>query len=106
MSQALGASHQHVASGTADVQGLTAKVYRRLCGVSVTEDAGTAAAAEVILRHGTSTGGSELTGIVLAANETKVFWFSDEGVSVPSGVFVDRVAGTTKLTLFYRDLAG
>jgi hypothetical protein len=91
-----------IASGTADVQGIAAQANLRLVGFSVTEDAGTAAAAEVILRHGTAATDPELFGITLTADQSTREYFGPNGIAVASGVFVDRVAGTTKLTLFYK----
>jgi hypothetical protein len=89
-----------VASGTADVQGVAASPNLRLVGWSVTEDAATAAAAQVRLTHGTATTDPELFDITLAADQSTREFFGPDGIAVPNGVFVDRVAGTTKLTLF------
>ncbi len=91
-----------VASGTADVQGLAAQTrLTRLCGYSITEKAG--AAAEVIIRAGTSTAGTALADVTLSAGEsTREGLWCEDGPVVTSGIFVDRVSGTTTLTLYTR----
>lgn len=91
-----------VASGAAAVQAVYPADDLVLMGFSATEDAGTAAAAEVILRHGKDTSGDELFGVTLAANESTSDWFAPCGIGCPNGLYVDRVSGTTKLTLFVR----
>lgn len=90
-----------IASGTADVQGLSARPGLILMGFSVTEDAATAAAAEVIIRHGTSTSGEELYGVTLSADQSTREWCAPNGIQAHNGIFIDRVSGTTKLTLFW-----
>lgn len=97
-----GMSFVHVASGTTDAQGIAAQAGLRLMGFSVTEDAATAAAAEVALRHGTLATDTELFGVTLVANESVREFFLLGGIDAPNGIFVDRVSGTTKLTLFYK----
>lgn len=94
-----------VASGTADVQGIAAAANTRLVGWSITEDAATAAAAEVILRHGTLVSDPIIAQVNLAANESIRDWFGPDGIGVANGVFVDRVSGTTALTLFTKVVA-
>ena len=94
-----------VASGTVDVQGIAATANLRLVGFSMTEDAATAAAAELSLRHGTLVTDPEIFGITLAANESMRDWFSPDGIAVANGIFIDRVSGTTKMTLFTKVVA-
>lgn len=92
-----------VSAGTADVQGIAAVANLRLMGFSVTEDAGTPAAAEVVLRHGTSATDPIIARIKLAPDEsTSDAPFGTQGIAVASGVFVDRVSGTTELSLYHR----
>lgn len=92
----------HIASGTVDAQGIAAQAGLRLMGFSVTEDAAAAAAAEIILRHGTAATDAELFGINLIANESKQMFFEAGGIATAGGIFVDRVAGQTKLTIYYK----
>ena len=89
-----------VDSGTGDVQGIAAADNLRLVGYSITEDAGTPAAAELSLRHGTLATDPEIFGITLTADQSVREGLWKDGIGVPNGVFIDRVSGTTKLTLF------
>lgn len=89
-----------VATGTGDAQGLAAEAGRRLIGWSVSETAGTPAAATVILRHGTTTSDPPIAWIELTANGTQTVIVGERGLHVPNGVFVDRVAGETALGLY------
>lgn len=91
-----------VAATAADVQGLAAVANLRLMGFSITEAAATAAAAEVSLRHGTAATDPEIIGVNLAADGSVRDFFGPDGIAVPNGVFVDMVAGTAKLTLFWK----
>lgn len=92
-----------VASGTGDVQavaatgnGITPPLF---VGFSITEDAGSPAAARVRLHHGTSAAGPELFDIELAGDQSTREWFP-YGIEVQNGLFVDRVSGTCRLTLY------
>lgn len=95
------ASSTPVASGTADTAGLAAAAGRRLLGVSAQEDAGSPAAAEAILRLGTSTSDPILMYLNFAASEAKTTWFGDRGIDASAGVYVDRVSGTTAFVLYW-----
>lgn len=97
-----GSSLTAVAATAADVQGLAAAANLRLTGFSITEAAGVAAAAEVSLRHGTAATDPEIIGVNLAADGSVRDFFGPDGIAVPNGVFVDMVAGTAKLTLFWK----
>lgn len=83
-----------VAAGTADVQGVTGKC--QLVGYSVRETA--AAAAQIVLRNGTSTAGAlqVLINLPATASETQIL----PAVDFPGGIFVDRTTGTTELVLY------
>lgn len=95
------ATLNNVDSGTGDVQGVAANSYLALIGFTVAETAGTAAAAEVILRHGTTASAPILVGpINLAADGFNSYWFGEYGIYCPNGIFVDRVAGTTTLQIY------
>lgn len=89
-----------VASGTGDAAAVAASTFLRLVGFSAAESAGTAAAAEVILRHGTADTDELLVApINLAANGFQAEMFG-AGIPAPNGIFVDRVSGTTTLVLY------
>ena len=95
----------NVASGTDDVQGLTASggdkdAFARLCGFSIAETAESAAVAEVILHHGTSSSGARIMApINLAADGFGTFWYPP-GIPVPQGIYVNRVSGTSELVFY------
>ena len=89
-----------VATGTGDVQGVAATAGLRLMGYAVRESAGAPAVAALNLRHGDDATDPLLIPIELAANGSDNQWFGPAGVHCPSGIFVDRVAGETELTIF------
>ncbi len=89
-----------IAAGTAGTQGVTAAANQRLLGFEIRESAGSPAVAEVNLRHGTTNTDTVVAPIVLVASGTTQMWMGPDGVPVPNGVYVDRVSGNTKLTLF------
>lgn len=89
-----------VVSGTGDAQVLPATANLRLMGFTSKENAGSPAPAEFILRHGTGTGDPPLVHVTLGSNESTRDWFGPGGMSVSSGIFLDRVSGTTELSLY------
>jgi len=92
-----------VASGTADVQAIAAFPGGQwMMGFSVTEDAIVPALSRVRLHHGTSSAGPELFDVHLLASGSAREWFGQYGPDVRSGVFIDRVLGTTRLTVYTR----
>lgn len=84
----------HVASGTAD----SAQSAGTLVGVCIRESAGTPAAAEVLIRNGTTASDPVVCIFDLASNENRVDPLP--AVACPDGIFVDRVAGETELVLY------
>lgn len=86
----------HVATGTADVQGVN--VASTLVGFSVRESGTVAAVATVIIRNGTSTAGTPVAFIELAADKAETHLLPS--VDCPDGIFIDRVLGETELTLY------
>lgn len=91
-----------IASGTAGVQGVTAAAGLRLIGFSVAENAGAPAAATVLLRHGTDATGAPIAYVKLAASGSFTQFLGDGGVYAPNGIYVDRQAGTTEISLWTR----
>ena len=86
-----------VAAGTGDVQ-VRAKAGR-LHGYSARESATVPAAATFILRDGTSTAGEQLVVVEIAANASDTRSF-DDPIEFGTGLFLDRVAGETEVTVF------
>lgn len=89
-----------IASGTADITVVSGS--GQLKGFSIQEAAGTPAAATAYLRDGSATG-PILAAIKLAASESKVVWFGEDGVDYGSSLFLDRVSGTTEGCAYVRD---
>lgn len=83
------------ASGTTDVLAHDGRII--LGGFNITEMGGTSA--EVAIRDGSATGDVMLR-IKLAAGEVAGEWFGPQGVMAASGLFVDRVSGTTEVILY------
>ena len=87
-----------LAAGTSDEQGEPAAYNLRLIGYSVAESASSAAAAEVILRHGTTSSAPLLAAPVnLDANGYGHFVCD---IICPAGIFIDRVSGNTTVVLY------
>jgi hypothetical protein len=88
-----------VASDTADVQAVNAACT--LLGWSFGESAGTAAVAELILRDGTDATGTIVAVISLNPDETIRECAPNPGIKIATGVYVDRVGGTTQGSIWY-----
>lgn len=87
------------ASGTGDA---TVRSERStLMGVIVNESAATAAAAEVVIRDGTDATGAEVLRLQVAADESDGIWLGPQGVRCNNGIFIDRTAGTTIVTVYH-----
>jgi hypothetical protein len=80
-----------------------ADVAGRLIGYAVRETTGTpGATAQVRFRSGTTVSGTPLgAGVTLAANESVREWFGPSGINVPTAVFLERVSGSTEVTVYY-----
>jgi hypothetical protein len=87
---------------TADEQGYSGTGGQVLYGFAVRESAASAAVATVILRKGTADSGTAIAPIELNPNESAREWF-DPGIDTPGGVYIDHVAGTADVVLFYKD---
>lgn len=73
----------------------------RLIGYAVRETTGTASA-QVRFRSGTTVAGTPLgSGVTLAANESVREWFAPNGINVPTAVFLERVSGSTEVTVYW-----
>ncbi len=74
----------------------------RLVGYAIKESAGVAAEFR-ILQGATVAAGTEIGAHHhLAANESKERWFGADGIKVPGGLSLDRVAGTAKVAFYTR----
>ena len=94
-----------IASGTGDVQAVAAGKFLRLIGFSVGEDAGTAAAAEIKIFNGTSTGGEVVVPACnLAADGFGTFWYGPDGIPCANGIYLNRVTGTTEVVIYYSNV--
>lgn len=92
-----------VAADTADAQVVAATPGLRLMAVSGAETAGTAAAAEAILRHGTSTAGAKLLPPMnFTADGFLPPTLLGAGIPCPNGIFLDRVSGNTEFIVYTR----
>jgi hypothetical protein len=85
-----------LASGTADAQAFTGQCT--LYGYAVRENAGTPAAASLVLRNGTTVTDPPVAFISLAAGGSQVVTLP--AVDCTNGVFADRLSGTTELVLY------
>lgn len=89
-----------VAAGTAGAQGVAATPNMRLMGFCVRESAGTPALATLNIRHGTTNTDAVLAPIVVLASTSLPAWFGPQGIPCANGIYVDRTAGNTTLTLY------
>ena len=89
-----------VPSGTGDVQAIQPNNFLRLCGWSVSEDAGSTA--QVVIRDGTSASGNPLVAPINCAPNGFGMWFtSGQGIPCSRGLFVDRISGQTTVVLYF-----
>ena len=94
-----------ITSGTGDTAVVAATAGLRLMGFACQEDAGTPAAASFYLRHGDDATDPILIPVKLAASESRADWFGPDGIAAASGIYLDRVTGTTQVTVFTKVLA-
>ena len=88
-----------VASGTADVQAVNAACT--LLGWSFGENAASAAVAEIIIRDGTDNTGTIVAVLTLNPDESIRESAPFGGLKITTGVYVDRVSGTTHGSVWY-----
>lgn len=89
---------------TADFTIEAATASLRVMGWSVREDAGTAAAATVVIRHdadGTCDSSAVVAFIELAADSSQTMNYSDRGLAVPNGLCADVLAGSVSLVAHF-----
>jgi hypothetical protein len=88
------------AADTADIAAVAAAANLRLMGFTVRESAGTPAVATLAIRHGTVATDTIIAPVSLIASDTKTAWFGPQGIPCASGIYVDRIAGNTTITLY------
>ena len=86
-----------IAAGTGDEAGHAAAAGLRLMGYSVRETAG--AVATLNIEHGTANSSPVMAAINLAAAGSAVQWFGPQGLNCASGVWIERLTGTTQVHL-------
>lgn len=87
-------------SDTADVAGPAGR--GKLLGFSARESASSAAAASFIIRDGTSTAGPAIAFVELGPDQSiNGDWGAIGGIELATGIFIDRTAGTTDITVYY-----
>ena len=85
-------------TGTDDEVAVAATPGLRLMGFSSTEDAGAAA---TLILHAAGSAASPVFAWSLAASESRSEWFGPQGLSAPNGIFLERVTGTSRVTVHY-----
>lgn len=88
------------ASGSSGEAIVAANDFLVLAGFSVSETDGSAAAAEVAIRHGSASGAYLIPPMNLDANGFGFFWMGSKGISAPNGIYVDKISGTTTVTVY------
>lgn len=88
-------------AATTDIAAVAATPNLRLLGFSITETAG-AAATLSIQESAANDITKEMFGVSLSANGIFSLWLGEHGVPCPAGIWIERVTGTTRLTIFYR----
>lgn len=90
-------------AGTGDEAGVAAATGLRLMGYSIKETAG--AVATVSLHNGTSGSATALAYVNLAAAGSVTEWFGPQGIPAESGVWIERLTGTTAVILHTKVVA-
>lgn len=70
-----------------------------LFGYSIKEDA--ASTATLVIRDGTSNSDTAVSYINLASDESVRDWFGPQGIKITTGIWIERVTGTSSLTIWY-----
>jgi hypothetical protein len=86
-----------IAAASGDEAGLAPAVGLRLVGVSVRETA--AGVATLNIEHGIANSSPIMLPINLAAAESKTLWFGPQGIPCASGIWIERLTGTTQVVL-------
>jgi len=90
-----------LAAGTTSAAAVVPTPLLRLIGISVVETVG--GAAVVSIQEGATTDTTkEVCALSLAANQAQTLWLSESGVLCEGGIWVNRISGTTRVTVHYR----
>lgn len=90
------------ASGTGDVEAAVAAAYNlKLCGFSLSEDAGSTAVVKIYNGATIAAGALAVAPLNLAANGFGM-WFASSAQGIPchDGITVERVSGTSTVLLY------
>ena len=88
------------ASGSGDVAMVATTPGLRFVGFACQESAGSPAVANFRLRHGAADSAPILAPVELNSNESAREWWYP-GVDAPNGIFLERTAGSTEVTVFH-----
>ena len=88
------------ASGSVDSVMVVATPGLRFVAFAVRESDASPAIASTIFRHGGADSDPILAPVELNANESAREWWYP-GVDAPNGIFLERVAGSTEVTVFH-----
>jgi hypothetical protein len=90
-----------IPAGSASGQAVVPHPSLILHGFSTAETAGTAAAAEVVIRHGKDATGDMLCAPMnFAADGFGQPMFYPHPIQCPNGIYIDRVSGNTTIVLY------
>lgn len=92
------------AEATTDEAIAAAAAGTRLIGFSARETTGSAVAV-FNLRHGTSNAGALLVSVSLGKSESAREWYGPDGLAAASGIWLERVSGTTSVVGYYKVVA-
>lgn len=87
-------------SDTGDSAAVAAATGLRFTGFSCKEEA--SGPAEFIIRHGDDAADPIITRVTLNSGESRSEGPSDSGIACPDGIFIDRVSGTTSVTIYHK----
>jgi hypothetical protein len=97
------ATATHAAAGTGDVDlAVAADAGLVLMGYTIREAAGSPAIASVQIINGVDGSGAVVAEIAVLASDSKHVWFGENGVACPLGITIERLAGSTAVTVFHR----
>ena len=86
-----------ITAGTGDEAGHAAADSLRLMGISIRETA--AGAATLNIEHGTANSSPIMDAVNLAASASVTHWFGPQGLPCASGIWIERLTGTTSVHL-------
>lgn len=95
----MAASCYVLASGTADTAAVGFPC--KLLGFSIHESAASAAVASLYLRDGSGATGDIRVALELLGDQSATMWFGPQGIQCNTGIYVDRVAGTTEGVIYF-----